>query len=120
MQDIYLSCEYRSYIRCQEFFCLWYSGHCKYACIIVFPQANPNGHNYNINSADAMWRKNRHIHAPNSSSGDCVGVDINRNYDFVLGLSNLLHSLAPVDTSTDPCDHDVYHGSSAFSEPENS
>jgi len=86
--------------------------------IIVFPQANPDGRNYSMTSTDAMWRKNRRIRSPNSSSGDCVGVDINRNYDFVWDFPTCFNPSAPVHTSTDPCDHEVYHGSSAFSEPE--
>ena len=86
--------------------------------IIVFPQANPDGRNYSMTSADAMWRKNRRTISPNSDSGDCVGVDINRNYDFLWDFPNCFNPSAPVHTSTDPCDHDVYHGPNAFSEPE--
>jgi len=86
--------------------------------IFVFPQVNPDGRNYSMTSADAMWRKNRRTVSPNSHSGDCVGVDINRNYDFLWDFPNCFNQSAPVHTSNDPCDHDVYHGASAFSEPE--
>ncbi len=52
--------------------------------IIVFPQANPDGRNYSMTRDGAsLWRKNRRTLSPNSNSGDCVGVDINRNYDFL-------------------------------------
>ena len=86
--------------------------------IIVFPQVNPDGRNYSMTQADAMWRKNRRTTSPNSNSGDCVGIDINRNYDFLWDFPNCFNTSAPVHTSTDPCDHEVYHGPSAFSEPE--
>jgi carboxypeptidase T len=86
--------------------------------IIVFPQANPDGRNYSMTGDDASWRKNRRTLSPNSNSGDCVGVDINRNYDFLWNFPTLFNPSAPVHTSTDPCDHEVYHGSAAFSEPE--
>ncbi len=86
--------------------------------IIVFPQANPDGRNYSMTSEDPMWRKNRRILSPNSYSGDCVGVDINRNYEFVWDFPALFHPDAAVHTSFIPCDHDFYHGPNAFSEPE--
>lgn len=53
-----------------------------------------------------MWRKNRRPHT-NSS---CVGVDLNRNYDFLFASG--LH------TSSEPCTYDNYRGPSAHSEPE--
>src|SRR6266849_8150226 len=46
--------------------------------IYVFPQANPDGRSYSMNT-EALWRKNRRTAAPNSNSGACVGVDLNRN-----------------------------------------
>jgi len=49
--------------------------------VIVFPDINPDGRNYSQNTYD-MWRKNRN---PASSGGDPkkIGVDVNRNYDFL-------------------------------------
>ncbi|MFI5394243.1 MAG: M14 family metallopeptidase [Candidatus Binatia bacterium] len=85
--------------------------------IYVFPQANPDGRNYSMNT-EALWRKNRRTAAPNSNSGDCVGVDLNRNYDFLWDFQNLFAPSSTVSCSADPCDHDVYHGPSPFSEPE--
>jgi carboxypeptidase T len=90
--------------------------------IIVFPQANPDGRNYSMNS-DAMWRKNRRILQPNSNSGgnptgSCVGVDINRNYDFLWDFHTYFSPSSPVQDSTDPCDYQLYDGPTAFSEPE--
>ncbi|MBV9178598.1 MAG: hypothetical protein JO297_16350, partial [Nitrososphaeraceae archaeon] len=90
--------------------------------IVVFPQANPDGRNHSMNS-DAMWRKNRRVLPPNSESGgdppgSCVGVDINRNYDFLWDFKTYFDSHAPIQDSTDPCDYQLYDGPTAFSEPE--
>jgi carboxypeptidase T len=71
-----------------------------------------------MTSEDAMWRKNSRTVSPNSDSGDCVGVDINRNYDFLWDFPNCFSSSAPVCTSIEPCNHDLYNGPSTFSEPE--
>lgn len=85
--------------------------------IYVFPQANPDGRNYSMNT-EALWRKNRRTAAPNSGSGPCVGVDLNRNYDFLWDFQNLFAPTSTVSCSADPCDYQVYHGPSPFSEPE--
>jgi len=86
--------------------------------IFIFPQVNPDGRNYSMTSEDASWRKNRRTVLPNSNLGSCVGVDINRNCDFLWDFPNCFSSSAPVHTSTEPCNHDLYNGPSAFSEPE--
>jgi carboxypeptidase T len=85
--------------------------------IYVFPQANPDGRNYSMNT-EALWRKNRRTAAPNSNSGTCVGVDLNRNYDFLWDFQNVFALTSGVSCSADPCNHDLYHGPHAFSEPE--
>jgi murein tripeptide amidase MpaA len=83
--------------------------------IIVFPQANPDGRNFSM-TVDALWRKNRRAAAPNSAA--CTGVDVNRNYDFLWNFPEYFSPASAVSDSTDPCDYQVYHGPSAFSEPE--
>jgi carboxypeptidase T len=85
--------------------------------IFVFPQANPDGRNYSMNT-EALWRKNRRTQAPNSSTGACVGVDVNRNYDFLWNFPKYFSTSAPIEDATDPCDYQLYNGPSAFSEPE--
>jgi murein tripeptide amidase MpaA len=92
--------------------------------IFVFPQANPDGRNYSMNT-DANWRKNRRTAAPNSAA--CPGVDVNRNYDFLWDFPKYFSSASAISDSTDPCDggypnndNGTYHGPSAFSEPESS
>jgi carboxypeptidase T len=83
--------------------------------IFVFPQVNPDGRNYSM-TVEPMWRKNRRPAPP--SNPTCIGVDINRNYDFLWNYPTYFHPQAPVRTSTDPCDYQVYIGPSAASEPE--
>jgi carboxypeptidase T len=81
--------------------------------IYLFPQANPDGRNYSM-TKDPMWRKNRR---PLSQPG-CVGVDINRNYDFLWDYPKYFSPNAAVQNSTNPADYQVYIGPSAVSEPE--
>ena len=85
--------------------------------IYVFPQANPDGRNYSM-ITEAMWRKNRRPAPAHSNNSACVGVDINRNYDFLWNFPAYFDPAAPIANSTNPCDHDVYIGPNAVSEPE--
>jgi len=48
----------------------------------------------------------------------CTGVDVNRNYDFLWNFPEYFSPSAGIVDSTNPCDHDLYNGPSAFSEPE--
>jgi murein tripeptide amidase MpaA len=72
--------------------------------IYVLPCVNPDGRKYIFSSLE-WWRKNRN---PNVGMG-AMGVDINRNYDF-LWSSGIGSSLFPQD--------DTYRGPAPFSEPE--
>jgi len=75
--------------------------------IFFVPVVNPDGFLYNEQTdpgGGGLWRKNRRI---NPGSG-CVGVDLNRNYDFEWVGSG---------SSTDPCAND-YRGAAPNSEPE--
>ena len=86
--------------------------------IIVFPQANPDGRNYSMNT-DVNWRKNMRTTAPNSASPEaCMGVDVNRNYDFLWNFPEYFNSASAIEDSTNPCDFQLFNGPSAFSEPE--
>ncbi len=83
--------------------------------IVVFPLVNPDGRLYSQTVED-LWRKNRN---PAQSGGDPkrIGVDINRNYDFLFDFRTAFHPDADVRVSDDPGDL-VYQGPSPFSEPE--
>jgi murein tripeptide amidase MpaA len=84
--------------------------------IVVFPQVNPDGRHYS-QATNHMWRKNRN---PTYSGGNpnCVGVDINRNYDFLFDFNAAFAPGSGVLVSADPCDDQLYHGPSPFSEAE--
>ncbi|KAG6448454.1 hypothetical protein O3G_MSEX005550 [Manduca sexta] len=71
---------------------------------IIMPIANPDGYIFS-HTNDRFWRKNR---ARGFIIGDiCMGVDLNRNFDFHWGTlsSNLVCS-------------QTFHGRGPFSEPE--
>ncbi|MFF9850715.1 M14 family metallopeptidase [Streptomyces litmocidini] len=85
--------------------------------VVVFPLVNPDGRRYSQTVAPD-WRRNRN---PAQSGGDpqAIGVDINRNFDFLFDFRTAFHPLAPVRVSDDPADpNQVYQGPEPFSEPE--
>jgi murein tripeptide amidase MpaA len=86
--------------------------------IVVFPCVNPDGVEFSHNSV-ALWRKNRN---PASSGGDPskIGVDINRNYDFLWDFKTYFNSAAWSDIrlASDNPSVDTFHGTAPFSEPE--
>ncbi len=71
----------------------------------LVPCLNPDGRIHAM-TVDAMWRKNRR----DNPGTPCDGVDLNRNFDLLWGVTQ-------GQTSCSPCS-DVYAGPSAFSEPE--
>ncbi|XP_013778480.2 carboxypeptidase B-like [Limulus polyphemus] len=73
----------------------------------IFPVVNPDGYKYTWNG-DRMWRKNRSLPPQRGELRNCLGVDINRNFDAMFGGKG---------TTDDICS-DIYRGESAFSEPE--
>ncbi|HEY7055283.1 MAG TPA: M14 family metallopeptidase, partial [Vicinamibacterales bacterium] len=89
--------------------------------LIIFPCVNPDGRAYSQSSPQydiAMWRKNRN---PADSGGVAsrIGVDINRNQDF---LWNFGAAFAPGAVnvylaSSDPA-QETYHGHAAQTEAE--
>jgi murein tripeptide amidase MpaA len=85
--------------------------------LFIFPQSNPDGRNWSM-TQEAMWRKNRRPAPTGDTNSTCVGVDLNRNFDFVWNYPKYFAPNAPIQNSMDPCDHDVYIGPAAFSEPE--
>jgi hypothetical protein len=74
--------------------------------ILIVGAGNPDGINFSRHD-DSNWRKNRR---PNAGSSACPGVDLNRNFSVYWGQGG---------SSSNPCDYQVYHGPSAFSEAEN-
>ncbi len=85
--------------------------------LIVFADVNPDGRNFSQQD-EALWRRNRN---PAESGGNpgCVGVDLNRNQDFLWDFPVKFHPASGVNTSADPCSaSQTYRGSAAASEPE--
>jgi murein tripeptide amidase MpaA len=85
------------------------------ASLYLFPQVNPDGRHHSF-TVDPTWRKNRRPGA--AAGGGCVGVDLNRNFDFLWDYEAHFAPDAPVASSTDPCHPDLYVGPAAQSEPE--
>jgi murein tripeptide amidase MpaA len=82
--------------------------------LFVCACVNPDGRHYSQTN-DPLWRKNRR---PHPGSGNCVGVDINRNFDFLWDHVTKFAPDSGVSASEDPCDKNVYRGPSPSSEPE--
>jgi hypothetical protein len=85
--------------------------------LIVFPNMNPDGRHYS-QTVDALWRKNRN---PASSGGivNRIGVDPNRNYDFLWDFPVAFSGSAnPATLASNSPASDLFHGTAPFSEPE--
>ncbi|XP_069496548.1 carboxypeptidase B2 [Ambystoma mexicanum] len=99
-------------------FCMWFIGHAtefydrdslmnkllKYLDFYVMPVMNVDGYEYTW-TKNRMWRKNRSKYSYN---GECVGTDLNRNFDA---------GWCGPGASSNPC-HDTYCGPFPSSEPE--
>lgn len=81
------------------------------AGIIIVPNSNPDGTAYD-QSSNSCWRKNR-----NPASGS-VGVDLNRNFDFLWDFKTLFASSVQSSVGSTTPSSETYHGTAAFSEPE--
>ena len=86
--------------------------------IVIFPLVNPDGLAYSLahdSTYVSGWRKNRNLQSSGGQS-DSVGVDINRNFDFLWDFRTKLGRGDPVvsDVPKDP----EFHGTAPFSEPE--
>ncbi|MGC3000472.1 M14 family metallopeptidase [Streptomyces sp. G35A] len=85
--------------------------------LFVFPCVNPDGRAFSQSTA-AMWRKNRRPAPAGATGPSCVGVDLNRNFDFLWDHTAKFAADADVHTSDNPCDPQVFRGPAAASEPE--
>lgn len=102
--------------------------------LVVLPLVNPDGRKFDqehqgpddpANPEPGGWRRNRNT-AYGDGSPTCIGVDLNRNYDFLFDFKSKFHPDVwtpgssypyPIVVSDDPCSI-VYHGPTPFSEPE--
>ena len=86
--------------------------------IYIFPQANPDGRHYSM-TTEPMWRKNRRPAPAGHTQTQCVGVDINRNYNFLWDFPTVLRSgIADSRTRLIPAITTCTSARSAASEPE--
>jgi murein tripeptide amidase MpaA len=86
--------------------------------VIVFPDINPDGRHYS-QTTFAMWRKNRNT-ASSGGVATKIGVDVNRNYDFLWDFNTAFAPGAQAGgtlASTSPSS-DLFHGTAPFSESE--
>ncbi|XP_017136885.1 zinc carboxypeptidase [Drosophila miranda] len=70
----------------------------------IIPVLNVDGFAYS-HEVERLWRKSR---MPSDPTGECIGTDLNRNFDFLWMLTG---------ASADPCS-EIYAGPSAESDPE--
>ncbi|KAL1610684.1 hypothetical protein SLS60_002354 [Paraconiothyrium brasiliense] len=83
------------------------------AGIVFFPLVNPDGVAYDQANGN-LWRKNRNTKS--GSSGASVGVDLNRNFDFLWNFKKYFAS-SESPASTSPSS-ETFYGTAAASEPE--
>lgn len=79
--------------------------------LYVLPNANPDGREHVFDVA-RLWRKNRR----DNPGSPCDGVDLNRNYDLLWGVTTRDRN-GQITTSRSACS-DLFVGPRAFSEPE--
>lgn len=84
--------------------------------IVFIPLSNPDGVAYD-QSSNSCWRKNRNP-ASSGGSSSAIGVDLNRNFDFLWDFKNLFASSVSSDVASTSPSSETFHGTSAFSEPE--
>lgn len=85
--------------------------------LFLYPCVNPDGRAFS-QTTSPMWRKNRRPAPAGHTGPSCVGVDLNRNFDFLWEFTTKFAPDAEVHTSVDPCDEQTYCGPAAVSEPE--
>jgi murein tripeptide amidase MpaA len=84
---------------------------------VLLPLANPDGRRHSQDVA-WWWRKNRNPANQIGEIEESIGVDINRNFDFLFDFTTaFVASGTGISTSSDPS-QSCYQGPAAFSEPE--
>ncbi|HNH48128.1 MAG TPA: M14 family metallopeptidase [Myxococcota bacterium] len=85
--------------------------------LVILPNVNPDGRHHS-QTQDRLWRRNRN-RSYAGGNPTCIGVDLNRNYDFLWDFRKHFHPKADVGTSDNPCDpQQTWRGPSPLSEPE--
>ena len=85
--------------------------------IVFLPLSNPDGVAWD-QKTNSCWRKNRNPADSTAGVPGSIGIDLNRNFDFVWDFPKLFTpTVAPNVASTNPRSS-TYHGRSPNSEPE--
>ncbi|KAG9258609.1 uncharacterized protein F5Z01DRAFT_670322 [Emericellopsis atlantica] len=86
------------------------------AGVVILPLTNPDGVAYD-QTTDSCWRKNRNPEsAVGAANGRDIGIDLNRNYDFVWDYNK--HFYPGTDPASDDPRSEVFYGTGPASEPE--
>ncbi|KFA45614.1 hypothetical protein S40293_08630 [Stachybotrys chartarum IBT 40293] len=87
------------------------------AGIIIMPVNNPDGVAHD-QATNTCWRKNRNPEsAVGAANGRDIGIDLNRNYDFVWDFETAFNLDAASPASADPR-AETFYGTGPASEPE--
>lgn len=85
------------------------------AGIVFIPMTNPDGVRHDQANSN-LWRKNRNPASSNPSDPLSVGVDLNRNFDFLWNFTK--HFDPSVSPASKNPSSQAFYGTAPFSEPE--
>jgi murein tripeptide amidase MpaA len=85
--------------------------------IVFLPLSNPDGVAYD-QATNSCWRKNRNPASAVPGNAASIGIDLNRNFDFLWDFpKKFTATVAPNVASNNPAAQ-TFHGVAPFSEPE--
>jgi murein tripeptide amidase MpaA len=76
--------------------------------VVFVPLSNPDGVAYD-QSSNSCWRKNRNP-ASSGGSSSAIGVDLNRNFDFVWDFTKQFASGAQSSVASTSPSAETFHG----------
>jgi murein tripeptide amidase MpaA len=85
------------------------------AGIVFIPMTNPDGVRHDQANSN-LWRKNRNPASSQPNEPLSVGVDLNRNFDFMWNYTE--HFLPTVSPASNDPSSQAFYGTAPFSEPE--
>ncbi|KAF1917685.1 hypothetical protein BDU57DRAFT_537328 [Ampelomyces quisqualis] len=83
--------------------------------IVFIPMTNPDGVRHDQANSN-LWRKNRNPASARPNEPLSVGVDLNRNFDFLWNYT--LHFTPEVSPASNNASSQAFYGTAPFSEPE--
>jgi murein tripeptide amidase MpaA len=85
------------------------------AGIVFIPMTNPDGVRHDQANSN-LWRKNRNPESSRPNEPLSVGVDLNRNFDFLWNYTQ--HFVPTVSPASNNASSQAFYGTAPFSEPE--